>query len=74
MTNNSQPTARALLRDSAESHAQAARAFVAASAALQSVAASAAAAQAAIDAGSNALIRAEVSLNRAADALDESEE
>jgi lipopolysaccharide biosynthesis regulator YciM len=70
MTNNSQPTASALLREAAESHAQAARASVA----LQSVAASAAAAQAAIDAGSNALIRAEVSLNRAADALDESEE
>ena len=74
MTNNSQPTLRALLREAAECHAQAAHTFKAASAAMQSVAASAAAAQAAIDAGSNALIRAEVALNRAADALEDSEE
>lgn len=74
MTNNSQPSLRALLREAAECHAQAARTFTAASAAMQGVAASAAAAQAAIDAGSNALIRAEVALNRAADALDGSEE
>ena len=74
MTNNSQPTLPALLREAAECHAQAARTFTAASAALQSVAASAAVSQAAIDAGANALIRAEVALNRAADALGESEE
>lgn len=74
MTSNSQPTLRALLREVAECHAQAAPTLTAASAAMQSVAASAASAQAAIDAGSNALIRAEVALNRAADALDESEE
>ena len=74
MTNNSQPSLRALLREAAESHAQAARSLVAASAAMQSVATSASAAQAAIDVGSNALIRAEVALNRAADALDDNEE
>ena len=74
MTNNSLPTARALLREAAESHGQAARAFAAASAALNSLSASAAAAQVAIDTASNAFIRAEVALNRAADALDESEE
>ena len=66
MTSNSQSTARALMRETAESHAPAARAF----AALNSLSASAAAAQAAIDAASNAFIRAEVALNRAADAFD----
>lgn len=73
MTNNSHSTLRALMREAAESHAQAARSLVAASAAMQAVAASAAA-QASLDAGTNALIRAEASLNRAADALDESED
>ena len=71
MTNNSQLTARALLRDAAESHAQTARAFAAASATLNSLSVSAATAQAAIDTASNAFIRAEAALNRAADALDE---
>ena len=74
MTNNSQPTIRALLREAAESHGQADRAFAVASAALNSLSASAAAAQVAIGTASNAFIRAEVALNRAADALDDSEE
>ena len=72
MTANTSSTPRALLREAGESHAQAARDFAAASVALHSLSASAAAAaQVAIDSASNAFIRAEVALNRAADALGE---
>ena len=74
MANNSQPSLRALLRKPTERREEAARAFITASAALQSVAASAAAARVAIDTASNAFIRAEASLNRAADALDGNED
>ena len=74
MTSDCQPSLRALLRESAECSGQAARSLVAASAAMQAVVASVAAMQADMEAGTNALLLSEAVLNRAADALDASEE
>ena len=67
-----QPTTPVILREAAEAHGQAGRPFAAASEALHSLAVSAEAAHAAVDTASNAFIRAEAALIRAAEVLEAS--
>ena len=72
MMTTTEPTAPAVWREDAEAHGQAGRGFAAASAALHSLSVSAEAAHVAVDTASNAFIRAEAALIRAAEALEAS--
>ena len=72
MMTATQPTTPAVLREAAEAHDQAARAFAAASASLNSLSVSAEAARVAVDTASNTFLRAEAALLHAADALEAS--
>lgn len=67
-----QPDHSAVSREFAEPNEQAGRAFAASSASLHSLSVSAEAARVAVDTASNAFIRAEAALIRAAEALEAS--